>query len=223
MRQTKKSVIYILKAIFFVDIKVNVAAFVYFTFEFARQQRFLWSTKLLQISHFTVSMFSVIIILTVNIIKTASLGISCDPLWGSHDSQSAHIRKHLCPILWQLWFICHKIIHTIWGVIDYLYYHTLVEKQTLRNLLLTCHNVSYGEHWTIKTLYRFIWNYRVIFAYYFYCDVTENTQLATCDTTPANIRRCTNVSSMLAHHLRRWPSIFFFFISMCIQITHRTF
>ena len=34
-------------------------------------------------------------------------------LWGSHDSQSPHIRKNLCPILWQLWFICHKIIHTI--------------------------------------------------------------------------------------------------------------
>ena len=57
--------------------------------------------------------------------------LSCDPLrgshdsrsphiWGwlaimrpSHDSQSPHIRKHLYPILWQLWFICHKIIHTI--------------------------------------------------------------------------------------------------------------
>ena len=39
--------------------------------------------------------------------------LSCDPLRGSHDSQSPHIRKHLCPILWQLWFICHKFIHTI--------------------------------------------------------------------------------------------------------------
>ena len=39
--------------------------------------------------------------------------LSCDPLRGSHDSQSPHIRKHLCPILWQLWFICHKIIHTL--------------------------------------------------------------------------------------------------------------
>ena len=39
--------------------------------------------------------------------------LSCDPLRGSHDSQSPHIRKHLCLILWQLWFICHKIIHTI--------------------------------------------------------------------------------------------------------------
>ena len=39
--------------------------------------------------------------------------LSCDSLRGSHDSQSPHIRKHLCPILWQLWFICHKIIHTI--------------------------------------------------------------------------------------------------------------
>ena len=28
--------------------------------------------------------------------------LSCDPLRGSHDSQSPHIRKHLCPILWQL-------------------------------------------------------------------------------------------------------------------------
>ena len=37
--------------------------------------------------------------------------LSRDPLRGSHDSQSPHIRKHLCPILWQLWFICHKIIH----------------------------------------------------------------------------------------------------------------
>ena len=37
----------------------------------------------------------------------------CDPLRQSHDSQSPHIRKHLCPILWQLWFICHKFIHTI--------------------------------------------------------------------------------------------------------------
>ena len=37
----------------------------------------------------------------------------CDPLRGSHDSQAPHIRKHLCPILWQLWFICHKFIHTI--------------------------------------------------------------------------------------------------------------
>ena len=39
--------------------------------------------------------------------------LSCDPLRGSHDSQSPHIRKHLCPILWQLCFICHKIIHAI--------------------------------------------------------------------------------------------------------------
>ena len=49
--------------------------------------------------------------------------LSCDPLRGSHDSQSPHIwidwlscdplRKHLCPILWQLCLICHKIIHTI--------------------------------------------------------------------------------------------------------------
>ena len=36
--------------------------------------------------------------------------LSCDSLRGSHDSQSP---QHLCPILWQLWFICHKIIHTI--------------------------------------------------------------------------------------------------------------
>ena len=28
-------------------------------------------------------------------------------------SEGHMIRKHLCPILWQLWFICHKIIHTI--------------------------------------------------------------------------------------------------------------
>ena len=28
--------------------------------------------------------------------------LSCDPLRGSHDSQSPHIWKHLCPILWQL-------------------------------------------------------------------------------------------------------------------------
>ena len=28
--------------------------------------------------------------------------LSYDPLRGSHDSQSPHIRKHLCPILWQL-------------------------------------------------------------------------------------------------------------------------
>ena len=39
--------------------------------------------------------------------------LSCDPLRGPHDSQSPHIKKHLCPILWQLWFICHKYIHTI--------------------------------------------------------------------------------------------------------------
>ena len=39
--------------------------------------------------------------------------LSCDPLGGSHDSQSPHIRTHVCPILWQLWFICHKFIHTI--------------------------------------------------------------------------------------------------------------
>ena len=39
--------------------------------------------------------------------------LSCDSLRGSHDSQSPHIRKHLCPILWQLWFICHKFLHTI--------------------------------------------------------------------------------------------------------------
>ena len=42
--------------------------------------------------------------------------LSCDPLRGSHDSQSPHIRKHLCPILWQLWIICHKIIHTIFDL-----------------------------------------------------------------------------------------------------------
>ena len=28
--------------------------------------------------------------------------LSCDPLRASHDSQSTHIRKHLCPIVWQL-------------------------------------------------------------------------------------------------------------------------
>ena len=28
--------------------------------------------------------------------------LSCDPLRGSHDSQSPHIRTHLCPILRQL-------------------------------------------------------------------------------------------------------------------------
>ena len=28
--------------------------------------------------------------------------LTCDPLRGSHDSQSPHISKHLCPILWQL-------------------------------------------------------------------------------------------------------------------------
>ena len=28
--------------------------------------------------------------------------LSCDPLRGLHDSQSPHIRKHLCPILWRL-------------------------------------------------------------------------------------------------------------------------
>ena len=28
--------------------------------------------------------------------------LSCDPLRRSDDSQSPHIRKHLCPILWQL-------------------------------------------------------------------------------------------------------------------------
>ena len=39
--------------------------------------------------------------------------LACDPLRGSHDSQSPHIRKHLCTILWQLWFICHTFIHTI--------------------------------------------------------------------------------------------------------------
>ena len=39
--------------------------------------------------------------------------LSCDSLRGSHDSQSPHIRKHLWPILWQLWFICHQFIHTI--------------------------------------------------------------------------------------------------------------
>ena len=50
----------------------------------------------------------------------ANVSIQCDPLIGSHDSQSPHIRKHLCPILWQLWFICHKFIHTIWRVIDQL-------------------------------------------------------------------------------------------------------
>ena len=38
--------------------------------------------------------------------------LSCDSLRGSHDSHSPHIREHLCPFLWQLWFICHKIIHT---------------------------------------------------------------------------------------------------------------
>ena len=27
--------------------------------------------------------------------------LPCDPLRGSHDSQSTHIRKHLIPILWQ--------------------------------------------------------------------------------------------------------------------------
>ena len=30
--------------------------------------------------------------------------LSCDSLRGSHDSQSPHIRKHLCPIWWQLYF-----------------------------------------------------------------------------------------------------------------------
>ena len=30
--------------------------------------------------------------------------LSCDSLRGSYDSQSPHIRKHLCPILWQLYF-----------------------------------------------------------------------------------------------------------------------
>ena len=35
----------------------------------------------------------------------------------SHDSQSPQIRRQLCPILWQLWLICHKIIYTIYGVI----------------------------------------------------------------------------------------------------------
>ena len=39
--------------------------------------------------------------------------LSCDPPRGSPDSQSPHIRKHVCPIFWQLWFICHKFIHTI--------------------------------------------------------------------------------------------------------------
>ena len=28
--------------------------------------------------------------------------LSCDPLRGSHDSQSPHMKKHECPILWQL-------------------------------------------------------------------------------------------------------------------------
>ena len=37
----------------------------------------------------------------------------CDPLRRSHDSRSPHIKKHMCPILWQLLFICHKFIHTI--------------------------------------------------------------------------------------------------------------
>ena len=46
--------------------------------------------------------------------------LSYDPLRGLHDSQAPHIRKHLRPILWQLWFICHKFIHTIQGVIDHL-------------------------------------------------------------------------------------------------------
>ena len=46
--------------------------------------------------------------------------LSCDSLRGSHDSQSPNIRKHLCPILWQFWFICHKFIHTIYGVICHL-------------------------------------------------------------------------------------------------------
>ena len=46
--------------------------------------------------------------------------LSCDPLRGSYDSQSPHIRKHLCPILWQLWFICHKFIHTLlWYLLHY--------------------------------------------------------------------------------------------------------
>ena len=44
--------------------------------------------------------------------------LSCDPLTGSHDSQSPHIRKHLCPILWRLWFNCHKlfILYKEWYV-----------------------------------------------------------------------------------------------------------
>ena len=42
--------------------------------------------------------------------------LSRDSLRGSHDSQSPHIRKHLFPILWQLWFICHKFIHKGWYV-----------------------------------------------------------------------------------------------------------
>ena len=43
--------------------------------------------------------------------------IANHPIYGvigyHDDSQSPHIRTHLCPILWQLCFICHKIIHTI--------------------------------------------------------------------------------------------------------------
>ena len=64
--------------------------------------------------------------------------LSCDPLRGSHDSQSPHIREHLCPILWQRWFICHK---------NYSYY-IRGDRSPLKRLYdatYICHNIVWGN------------------------------------------------------------------------------
>ena len=71
MRQTeKRGVIYILIAIlFYLHLRVTVAAILDFFFNLLGSNVYSWFTKLLQMSHIIVSKFIGVIIVTVNIKK----------------------------------------------------------------------------------------------------------------------------------------------------------
>ena len=69
VRQTKKKVefTFLIAILIFAHLRVNVAAILIFFLNLLVSNVYSWSTKLLQISHIIFSMFSGIIIGTVNI------------------------------------------------------------------------------------------------------------------------------------------------------------
>ena len=74
--------------------------------------------------------------------------LSCDPLRGSHDNQLPHIRKHVCPILWQLWFYLSQI---------YLYY--IRGDRSALTLVLMTYSLPFGIYLKLQMVRTCIFNH----------------------------------------------------------------